>query len=142
MIVFFKYFLQNFYNSLECAINFPHSVLTKNRFCIFDPIFELLLWQNQKVTQNLIILENLVYVKRESFCFLTFFKNLNKSLVIITWPQEFSDCSIYWPLTLTFKILALTKFVDQSIVHDCAVKKLKSTHPTAQCSCNICNILL
>ena len=116
MIVFFQYFLQNLYNSLECAINFPHGVMTKNRIYIFDPIFKLLLWQNQKRYTKSYYFRNSSICKKKLFLFYTFFQNchLFLSYKISTWPQASSGCSKYWPLTFTFKILALTDFVDQN----------------------------
>ncbi len=47
MIVFFNILCEMFDKSLELSFNFPHGVMTK-LYCIFDPIFKLLLWQYQK----------------------------------------------------------------------------------------------
>ena len=46
MPVFFLYFLWTFYKSLEFSVNIPHGVKAKKPFCVFYPIFKLILWQN------------------------------------------------------------------------------------------------
>ena len=114
MIVFFLYFLWNFYKSLERSINFPHDVMTEKLFCFFDPICMLLLWQNKNSYAKLRLLNNLGYVKIKLFSFITFFKILFYSEVITTWPRASSSRSKYWPSTLTLKILVLTDIVDQN----------------------------
>ena len=118
MIVFFNNFCETFYKSLELSINFPYNVMTKKLFCIFDPKFKLLLWQNQKSSTKS------YYFRKSSICkkwlfMLTFIKILTNSYAISTWPQAPSGRSIYWPLTLTFKILALTNFeyLNEQTVH-------------------------
>ncbi len=132
MKVFFKNIFFETFTKIENFLSISSWCNDQKLFCIFNPIFKLLLWQKQKS------LTKSYYFRKSSICkkwlfMLTFIKILTNSYAISTWPQAPSGRSIYWPLTLTLKFwpwpTLWTKMSKQSIVHDCAVKKAKINPP-------------
>ena len=124
IIVFFKYFLWNFYKSVEFSINFPHDVMTKNCYAFLTLSLKYFCDKTKKSLKRSYhyrkMLKGTFYLKKIFFIFLT------NSQDISTWPQASSGHSKYWPLTLTFKIwppwpTLRTKMGKQSIAHDCTV---------------------
>ncbi len=99
--------------SIEYSINISCGVVAKN-LNIFDPIFKLILWQNQNSYEKTYYFQKSNICKTELMLFYNFSQNLNLFLSYKHLTLGSSGHYKYWHFNLTLKILVLTDFVDQN----------------------------